>query len=248
MTTPPLDPRPVQAPHGSSQALTRAIDLLEALRSGPRDLKSLQAELGLSRSTVHRLASPLIERQMVVAENRRFHLGPALIHLGSRAGQQRDLIGIARPILADLTAKTEDSTNLAVRDGDEIVYVAQVPGRRRVCVRHRIGDRNAVVATALGRALMVDADAATWSRLFPGETPGSPATSGCLFHLEPDGDQIRCIGAPIRDVSGAIVAAVSLSSIPQYMDEARMYALARSVQDAARRISAELGFFGGPSA
>lgn len=215
-----------QAVDRSSQTLARAIDLLEALQDGPADLKGLQARAGLTRSTAHRLASLLTDRQLIVADGRRYRLGPGLIHLGFKAAERRDLITLARPILAALTAETDEATNLAIREGDEILYVAQAPGRRRIVVRHRVGDRNLVAATALGRAMMGDAN----------------TVSGCVFHLDDGGDRIRCIAAPIRDASGAIIAALSLSSIPQYMDEARMADLAPRVLAAAATISVELGY------
>jgi DNA-binding IclR family transcriptional regulator len=224
----------------SSQTLARAMDLLDVLREGPRDLKGLQTRLGLSRSTVHRLASLLVDRQLLAVTDRRYRLGPGLIHLGFKAQEQRDLITIARPFLADLTTETEEATNLAVRDGDEIVYVAQVPGRRRVAVRHSVGDRNLVAGTALGRALLTDVDAAARTRLFRDTVWAF--VEGCVLHREEGGDRICCIAAPIRDASGTIVAALSLSSTPQYMDADRMRVLSPRVRAAAAGVSMELGF------
>lgn len=234
------EPEPGQ---GASHALTRALDLLDLLRNGPRDLKSLQQELGLSRSTIHRLASPLIARRFIVAEQRSLRLGSGLIRLGFMAGRRSDLIGLAWPILSALSASTQDATHLAVRSGDEIVYIAQAPGRRRVCVRHPVGARNSLRATALGRALMADAAAPVWRALYPEEPCPLGGAHDIFHHLEPDGDQVRCIAAPVRDVSGEIIAAVSLSSLPLYMDSNRMDALAPQVQAAARALSVELGFF-----
>ena len=226
----------------ASQTLARAIDVLEALRQGPLDLKTLQSSVGLTRSTAHRLAQLLIERNLVVLEGRRYRLGPRLLYLGARAVERRDLIAVAAPTMDALAAETDDAVNLAIRAGDEIIYVAQAPSRRRVAARHKVGDRNTLAATALGRALMSDADAATWARLFPDEDPRRQAAMGCALHLEETMDGIRCIAAPIRDASGAVVAALSLSSIPQYMDQARMDRLAPRVRDAARTVSVELGF------
>jgi DNA-binding IclR family transcriptional regulator len=206
----------------ASQTLARAIDVLDALRRGPLDLKTLQERVGLTRSTAHRLAKLLAERNLISLESRRYRLGPALLYLGARARERRDLISVSLPFIDALAAETDDAVNLAIRDGDEIIYIAQAPSRRRVAVRHRVGDRNTVGATALGRALMLDADAATQLRLFQNQTPSSVAPHGCVLHLESQGDEIRCVAAPIRDASGTIVAALSLSSIPQYMDSDRL--------------------------
>ena len=53
---------------------------------------------------------------------------------------------------------------------------------------------------------------------------------------------IRCVGAPVRDASGAIVAAISLSSATQYMDDARMAQISDDVRKTAREISKVLGW------
>lgn len=227
----------------ASKTLARAIDVLEALRHGPLDLKALQASVGMTRSTTHRLAQLLTERNLVMLESRQYRLGPRLLYLAARSQERRDLIAVATPTMAALAAQTHDAVNLAIRDGDEIIYVAQSPSSRRVAVRHEVGDRNVIASTALGRALMFDASAETWTELFPGEAQADLFAQGYALHHEDDADSIRCVAAPIRDVSGAIVAALSLSSISQYMDAARMERLAPKVLEAARTISVELGFF-----
>ncbi len=119
--------------------------------------------------------------------------------------------------------------------------------------RHWVGDRNRMRDTALGRALLIDAPPEQWAALFA-EDPDTPQAAafrrdmeaarrtGHALHLEDGGDSIRCIAAPIRDASGAIVAAISLSSVPQYMDEARMTELTPRVVAAALEIGMALGF------
>ena len=73
---------------------------------------------------------------------------------------------------------------------------------------------------------------------------GRPEHPGNAFDLEENEDQIRCIAAPIRDVAGRIVAAISVSSAAQYMSDHRMQALSKDVMAIARRISEELGWSG----
>lgn len=226
----------------AGQTLTRAIEVLEALRDGPLDLSGLQSRVGLTRSTAHRLAQLLVERDLVALEGRRYRLGAKLVMLGMRAAERRDLISVARPIIESLAAETQDAVNLAIRDEAEIIYVAQAPSRRRIAVRHRVGDRNLVAATALGRALMIDAKREAWSCFFPGERRDTAEAVGYVLHQDDGGDLVCCIAAPVRDASGGVVAALSLSSIPQYMDAARLHVLAPKVRQEADRISAQLGW------
>ncbi|MNY68636.1 HTH-type transcriptional repressor AllR [compost metagenome] len=65
---------------------------------------------------------------------------------------------------------------------------------------------------------------------------------GVAFDLEENEDRIRCVAAPIRGPSGAIVAAISVSGAAQYMDDARMTDLTETVRDCANAISVELGW------
>jgi DNA-binding IclR family transcriptional regulator len=237
----------------ASQTLHRALDILEAVAEGAHSLKAFEERVGLTRSTTHRLASALVDRGLLSAVGRDYRLGGRLVQLGHQAGERLGLADVARPVLAALSAETQDATNLGAMAGDEVLYVAQVQGRRRLEIRHRVGDRNLIRDTALGRALLIDSPPERWAALFS-DNPKAPEAAafqrdmtaargtGHALHLEDGGDSIRCIAAPIRDASGAIVAAISLSSVPQYMDEARMAELTPQVVAAALEIGLALGF------
>lgn len=247
------------APHATaagdraSQTLHRALDILEAVAEGAHSLKAFEERVGLTRSTTHRLASALVDRGLLSAVGRDYRLGGRLVQLGYQAGERLGLSEVARPVLTALAAETQDAANLGTPAGDEVLYVAQVPGRRRLEIRHQVGDRNRIRDTALGRAMMIDAPPERWAELFA-DDPNSPQATtflrdmeaarrtGHALHLEDGGDSIRCIAAPIRDASGAIIAAISLSSVPQYMDEARMAELTPRVAAAALEIGMALGF------
>jgi len=239
----PTDTAQAKTTEGASQTLTRALDILDAARGGPIVLTELERRLGLSRSTVHRLATALVERRLLTHDARKgYRLGPKLVGLGFQARESTSLIAIAQPVLDALSQSMDDATNLAVRDGDDIVYIARSPSRRRVAVRHQVGDRNLIAATALGRALMLDAPQEAWRVHFPTEDQKGAAGVGYARHLDEEGDCICCVAAPIRDASGAIVAALSLSSIPQYMGDGRLEIAAGEVVVAADTISRRLGW------
>jgi hypothetical protein len=74
------------------------------------------------------------------------------------------------------------------------------------------------------------------------------ARVGYAFDLEENEDHVRCLAAPVRDVAGTIVAAISVSSAAQYMSDERMRSLTRDVVGTARRISRDLGWAGQPTA
>jgi DNA-binding IclR family transcriptional regulator len=156
-------PQASAAADRASQTLHRALDILEAVAEGAHSLKAFEARVGLTRSTTHRLASALVDRGLLSAVGRDYRLGGRLVQLGHQARERLGLAEVARPVLAALSAETQDATNLGTIAGDEVLYVGQAPGRRRLEVRHRVGDRNRVRDTALGRALLIDAPPERWA-------------------------------------------------------------------------------------
>lgn len=241
-----------------SQTLVRGLDMLDKVIDGPVKLAELSQRMGLTRSTTHRLANALIDRGFLTYMPRDgYQLGPKLIQLGFLAQSQADIVQIARPRMEDLAARTEDTVHLGRLDGDLALYLDKIAGRRRVEISSRIGDRQPLTSTGLGKALLVDSSEAEWDRLFrDDQAQGAPkadretwfermrnyAEAGHAFDLEENEDLIRCVAAPIRDVSGHIVAAISVSSAAQYMDDERMAELSSEVRETAQRISSDLGW------
>jgi len=241
-----------------SQTLLRGLDVIDAVIDGPIMLADLAARLGLTRSTTHRLATALIDRRYLTFVPRLgYHFGPKLLELGFLAQQQTDVVQVARPHLEQLAAATEDTVHLGVVDSERALYLDKIPGRRRVEISSRVGDRQPLTSTGLGKALLLDDDAGHWRKLFDEDhATGGPQTDyavweermrnyvavGRAFDLEENEDLIRCVAAPIRDVSGRIVAALSVSSAAQYMADERMQALSDDVRSTAMAISRDLGW------
>ena len=255
LDAPALEER--SGPQGS-QTLLRGLDMLDQVIDGPVALAELSARMGLTRSTTHRLANALIDRGFLTFQPREgYQLGPKLLHLGFLAQAQVDLVHTARGHIEALAASTEDTVHLGRLDHERALYLDKIPGRRRVEISSRVGDRHPLTSTGLGKALLLDTPAGQWRRLFETdhEAGGMPidydvwadrmkgyVESGCAFDLEENEDQIRCVAAPIRDASDKIVAAISVSSAAQYMDDGRMRALREEVLATARAISADLGW------
>ena len=248
-------PGKVQA---GSQTLLRGLDVIDVVAEGPISLAELAARLGLTRSTTHRLASALVDRRyLTFAARQGYQLGPKLLELGFHARQQTDVVQVARSLLENLAAATEDTVHLGVLDEERALYLDKVPGHRRIEISSRVGDRQPLTATGLGKALLLDHPVPAWKALFDADrAAGAPmidydlwltrmeayVAAGRAFDLEENEDQIRCVAAPIRDVTGAIVAAISVSSAAQYMDDTRMEALSEEVRGTALAISRGLGW------
>jgi len=187
-----------------------------------------------------------------------YSLGSKLLDLGSRAQQVLPISRIARPFLERLSEACEDTIHLGVLEDGWALYLDKLPGRRRIEISSRVGERHPVWSTGLGKALILGMDEMRW-RAFYALAADRPAyrtydaaewltqmrayaRKGVAYDLEENEPQIRCVAAPIRDVGGAVVVAFSVSSMVQYMDEVRMEALGDDVRRVASMISTELGW------
>ena len=247
-----------------TQTLLRGLAVLEAAASGAHDLRAFAAALGTTRSTTHRLVSSLVQARYLRQLGSVYLLGPKLIELGTIALEQMPLTKVAHPHLEQLANATQDTIHLGVRDGDDVLYIDKIPGQRGLEMRSRIGHRMPLASTGIGKALMLDLNKTQWQDLFSASShtlasmPFKPdlqptptvfidrmvryAAGGYTFDLEENEASIRCVAAPIRDASGAIVAALSVASTLPYMPAERMDELIVVVQAEARAISEEIGW------
>jgi len=242
-----------------TQTLVRGLELISAVALRPLGLSELAEAVGLSRSTVHRLASALVEHSYLkFVRGGGYSLGPRLLELGYLASRQTSLPRVAREHLEALAARTSDTVYLGVLDGSRALYLDKVPGGRRVEISAGIGERLPLRSTGLGKALLLDCDEAALRNYYDYEARQGHgyaveigvwlqrmrdyAANGCALDLEENGDHIRCVAAPIRDVTGAIAGAISVASAAQYMDDMRVHGLAFEVKSTADAISRELGY------
>jgi DNA-binding IclR family transcriptional regulator len=236
-----------------TQTLDRGLDLLEHTVREPMRLAELVRRTGLSRSTTARLAARLVERGLLSVDGGgRYRPGFKLMQLGALANGATDVVSVARPYLEELTDATGFSTFVGRREGDFSVHLHCVPGSQRIMVSVPVGTQRHVSETSLGKALILDDGEAAWKRLsaeadivsrsgdWPAEMKAC-AERGVVIHTGPPPDLIRAIGAPVRDSSGRIQAAISLVSVAQYIDDEKASELASQVRETAHRISRAMG-------
>ncbi|WP_291084853.1 IclR family transcriptional regulator [Dietzia sp. UBA5065] len=144
---------------GRVQSVERALSLLDALtrRGGRATLGELCADTGLAAATVHRLCGTLAESGHLRRDARRdYLLGPRLQRVGEAA--RRATLSWAEPVLSAVVEATGETANLAVREGDGVVYLAQVPSPHSMRMFTEVGRRVEVHCTAVGKALIAQDD------------------------------------------------------------------------------------------
>lgn len=242
---------------GGVQSLERAFDLLERMADagGEVGLSELSASSGLPLPTIHRLMRTLVGCGYVRQQaNRRYALGPRLIRLGESSAR---LLGTwARPYLAELVETTGETANMALLDGDEVVYIAQVPSRHSMRMFTEVGRRVLPHSTGVGKALLAHVPPEEVRALLA--RTGMPAATertivdpdAFLAELEriraqgyavDDNEQevgVRCLAVTVPDSPTA--AAISISGPAGRVTEAAVEKIVPVLQGVARNLSAAL--------
>ena len=198
------------------QSLDRAFRLLELMAEagGEVALSRLAEASGMPVSSIHRLVRTLVARGYVrQMPSRRYALGPRLIHLGEIAS--RALGALARPHLTRLVDALGETTNLAVLDGDGVVYAAQVPSRHSMRMFTEVGRRVPVHCTGVGKVLLAgltdeDAHGLLARAGMTAQTPRTVTDPSVLVaqladirlagYAVDDGEQeegVRCVAVPV---------------------------------------------------
>jgi DNA-binding IclR family transcriptional regulator len=259
-----VDPDAVVQP--AVKSADRALDIFELLAAEPVGLtiSEISDRLGIARSSTHGLAHTLLARgYLSLGEGGRFHLGVRLIQLGLNVADRLELHSVAHPRLEQLVARTHDTALLVVPSEGDLLYVDKViSDARDVRTDPRTSMNRPLHCSSLGKALLATLEdeavlAVVGEEPLDGFTEFSitdPAellvdlaetrARGYSTDRQEAVPGVWCVGAPIRDHSGASVAAVSVSTIREFFDPATSGPL---VLAAALDISRAMGWEGDAS-
>ncbi len=251
----------VQAPSGRYivPALAQGLSVLSLFSRDKVRLTApeISRELSLPRTTVFRIMQTLEAMGFICKEQdeRHFRLGPAMLGRGFAYIASLDFVEVAQPVLARLRDQTGMSVHMAVRDGQDIVYVSRYAAQTTVRSSVTIGTRFPAHATIMGRMLLSDMDLAELRSLFPHEplqkysdrTPCTVAELADLLSVDRERGYavtqsffergVASVAAPVRDAGGDIVAAINVTSVDAYVDPANMEG---PVKDAVLAASGEI--------
>jgi DNA-binding IclR family transcriptional regulator len=249
---------------GGSQAVDRASALLTlVVESGaPRTFTSLVDELGLAKSTPSRLLQAL-ERSRLVQRDQAgaFRPGALFSLYAARPSALHDLVELARPTLERLGELSEETVNLAVPRGSELVQIAQVDSRYLLGATNWVGVDVPAHCTALGKVLFAHGALPLPLGNLERRTAHSPVDRAHLDHalvevrrrgwavsLDELEVGLAAVAAPVRAVDGAVVAAISVSGPTTRINDRGITALGDLVVAEVRGLSAQLGHHPGKDA
>jgi DNA-binding IclR family transcriptional regulator len=255
--------------------LERGISILRMFRRDRTTLAPPQiaAELGIPRSTVHRLLHSLEALGLLRTQPRGvFALGPGVLSLGFEYLASLDLVEVANPVLARLRDEIGCSTHLAVLERTNVVFISRHPARAVVSSSFGVGFTVPAHVAVIGRLMLGDLDRKALAALYRGVRlvpagPNAPATldalagrvaadrargygiadSNSASSLFPRG--MVAISAPVRDARGRIAAAINATTVSGAFSAAEIRgSLKDRVLAAAGEISALLGAGAAPPA
>jgi DNA-binding IclR family transcriptional regulator len=243
--------------------------ILEALAQEGREvtLKQVSIIVGLDASTTHRLLQTMAARGFVRQEedSGKYYLGLRAFEVGNAVPHTSHLRGLARPILAALTEKTEETSNLAVRDAWNGVYLEQQTSPHYLRMAAEVGRVIPLHCTAVGKVLLAGIPDEELVRFLHRErfsplttrTIVSPEeleqeihwirTSGYAVDDEEFEEGAKCVAAPVRDRSDRVVATVSVSGPAARFTTDRLNLFIPLVKKAGMDVSRALGYQSAPT-
>ncbi len=243
-------------------AAARALAILESMsRTRSVGLEELSRAVALAKPTVYRFLLTLqslgYARRI---EGDRWAITLKLFNVGSRALDHLDLHAISRPVAEELAEELGETVHMGVLEGDSAVYILKIESKYTIRMFSRVGRRIPLYCTAIGKVLLAFSDAETRRASLEdvrlvAHTPKTlskraaldaelkkVASQGFAMDDEEHEEGIVCIGAPVFDREGALVAALSASWPRFRYDATDPSGPAAAVVAAAARISSALGY------
>jgi IclR family pca regulon transcriptional regulator len=214
------------------QSLDRGLAVIRAFGAErPQMTLSEVARItGLTRAAARRFLLTLVDLGYMHSDGRMFSLRPRVLELGYAYLSTLSLPDVAAPHMEELVASLRESSSISVLDGDDVVYVARVPTKRIMTVTIAVGTRFPAYATSMGRVLLAALPAAQVEpylarvRLDPLTRRTVTDPEMLRSRLDDVRDQgwalvdqeleegLRSLAAPIAEPSGAVTAAINIST------------------------------------
>jgi DNA-binding IclR family transcriptional regulator len=247
-------------------AVMRALDILELFLDGKsHSAPDITARLGLPRTSTHELVTTLAHRGYLVAAQDRsghYRLGVPLFHLGSVFAEQVDLAREGRMVSEQISAACQETVHVAVLDGTEVLYVAKADSAHAVRLVSAVGRKLPAHCTAVGKMLLANLPGEEFAARYRKNVPLDAMTTrsitsvaelrarldeiaerGLAYEYCESNEAAACVAAPVRDRTGRVIAAMSVSvPTPRWNDQVGEK-LGDLVAEGANQLSAQLGYY-----
>lgn len=227
-------------------------------------LRGMARELHINAASAFRILNSLKELGYVRQDpnDSKYQLTLKIAGVSAQVLEKVQLRQIAHPHLQNLTSITNETTHLAILDGNEFVYIDKVDNTQAMRMRSRVGQRGQLYCTAVGKSMLAFIPESDLSKILA-SLKFQPVTDNTItdpkkfqeqlaqirrlgYAIDDEENElgIRCIGSPIYDHAGRLAGALSISGWTITMTRERIPQLAPALIQMCQRISSELGFNG----
>jgi IclR family acetate operon transcriptional repressor len=254
------------------KSLDRAMEVFEFLSEAQgKTLSTLASQMGQSPATVYRILVTLEGRGLVEfdADEQVWHIGAQAFVIGARFLRRSSLVDRARPILRKLMEQTGETANLGTERNGFVLFLGQVETHASIRAFFPPGTLSPMHASGIGKALLAYMDDDRLARLITGTGRSAPVLESFTEHTITDADALRadlaetrrrgyaidgeeknlgmrCIAAPVFDMTQEVVAGISVSGPTSRVGKDQMAFLSNAVMQAASELSQSIG--GAPAA
>ena len=217
------------------KSVAKAFAVLQAF--GPDSEELVIAEVarsaGIDNATAFRMLNTLVALGYVerVGETRRFRLTIKCLELGFNAIARSNIRDLGRPLMRSLVNDRIEAASIGILDGAEVVYIERIQaGLQRLAVDVRVGNRVPAYSSALGRAILAHLPVEDERSILEANPPkkltnftivdvddlleriAEVRRQGYAVSDQETVNGLRVLAAPITDVDGVPVAALSVAS------------------------------------
>ena len=244
------------------KSLDRAMEVFEFLSEAQgKSLAMISSEMGQSAATVYRILVTLEGRGLVEFDpnEQLWYIGAQAFVIGARFLRRTSLVDRARPILRKLMEETGETANLGIEREGAVLFISQVETHATIRAFFPPGTLSPMHASGIGKALLAQMDEDRLDRILAAQRfeRFTKYTLTDLGHLRENLIEVRevgysvddeeknlgmrCIAAPVFDVSDEAVAGISVSGPISRVGEGDVSHLSRAVKDAAQALSLAIG-------
>ena len=245
------------------RVLDRAFDILDILSENivPMRLSEIATASGLSKSTVHRILSAMLERSIVAkTETGAYTIGYKIIEFAGTHINNLELLTEAKPYLSRIMRELDLTAHLGILDGADVVYLEKLDGHPNAQSYTQVGHRSPGFCSSIGKCLMAGMSRDELDEVldlcdFKKYTPNTITNRReYVRHLKEvrrqgwamDDEEYeighRCIGATVYDYRGLPVAAISASGSVSLLGDDRIETVIEKVKELAGQLSRQIGY------
>ncbi|POM23167.1 Transcriptional regulator KdgR [Actinomadura rubteroloni] len=213
-------------------------------------------DMGLSRSTVHRMLATLSHHDFVEQDefSRAYKPGPALVDIGLSVVQNIDVRALSHGMLVQLRDLTNETTHLATLRGTDVIYLDSVESNQGVRTGSRMGWVLPAHATAAGKALLAEKNDAELAALYPtGRLPAATSRAittldelrehltevrhlGYAMNKAESEDDVSAVATVVRDNRGRVRGAIAATAPRSRCDDAWFKSTATATMSVAHQL------------